>query len=129
MGDRANFGFQETAGAPIVSLYAHWGGHEMMANLAYALDKARPRWNDSGYATRICISQIIGDRWDDELGYGIYVDTLGDNEHSVPLVNWADRTVSLYRSDFWWWKDASDPKFTMDFDAFINKFHKSLTPA
>ena len=127
MGNRANFGFQETALAPVINLYAHWGGHEMMANLASALDKARPRWNDSGYATRICISQLIGDRWDDELGYGIYVNTLGDNEHSVPLVNWADRIVSLYPSGFWWWKDASNPKFTMDFDAFINKFNKSLT--
>jgi hypothetical protein len=113
-----------------VVLYAHWGGYEMMNNLAHAIAKARPRWTDEGYATRICISQLIGEEWNQEYSYGIYVNQIGDNEHSVPVVNWGDQTVSLYEAD---WStvrvdfDHATPKFTMGFEAFINKFAKHLT--
>lgn len=126
MGDRANFGFRENAEAPIVNLYAHWGGYEMMATLAHAISAARPRWTDSGYATRIAISQIVGDDWNGELGYGIYVNTLGDNEHSVPVVNWDEQTVTLYPYGFWKYEDAGEPKFVMGFESFINRFSKVL---
>ena len=49
MGDRANFGFVQPNGHTIV-LYGHWAGHNMLANLAEAVFKARPRWNDPSYA-------------------------------------------------------------------------------
>jgi hypothetical protein len=127
MGDRANFGFRANADAPIINLYAHWGGDGMMSNLAYALNTARPRWRDHGYATRICISQLVREDWGQGTGYGIYVDTLGDNEHSVPVVNWADQTVSLYPYGFYRYEDAGEPKFVMGFEEFINKFSKFLT--
>ena len=125
MGDRANFGFRADENAPVVVLYAHWGGYAMMSNLAHAIETARPRWTDEGYATRIAISQLIGDQWDQEYSFGIYVDSLGDNEHSVPIVNWADKTVSLYEAD---WNTVgfdfynATPKFTMGFESFIKKF-------
>lgn len=126
MGDRANFGFRVNAEAPIVNLYAHWGGQHMLAHLANALRIAEPRWEDHGYATRICISQLVGEDWNQELSYGIYVNTLGDNEHSVPVVNWDTKTVSLYPAGFWKYEDAGEPKFTMGFEAFIQKFSKVL---
>ena len=127
MGDRANFGFRADENSPVVVLYAHWGGYQMMSNLAHAIDIARPRWNDEGYATRICISQLIGDEWNQEYSFGIYVDSLGDNEHSVPIVNWADKSVSLYEAD--WSTSHFDfyngtPKFTMSLDAFVQRFAK-----
>ena len=127
MGDRANFGFRADENSPVVVLYAHWGGYQMMSNLAHAIDTARPRWNDEGYATRICISQLIGDEWNQEYSFGIYVDSLGDNEHSVPIVNWADKSVSLYEAD--WSTSHFDfyngtPKFTMSLDAFVQRFAK-----
>ena len=50
MGDRANFGFVQPNGNTIV-LYGHWAGHNMLANLAEAVFKARARWNDPSYAT------------------------------------------------------------------------------
>ena len=132
MGDRANFGFRADENAPVVVLYAHWGGYAMMSNLAHAIETARPRWTDEGYATRIAISQLIGEEWNQELSYGIYVNQIGDNEHSVPVVNWGDQTVSLYEAS---WHTANldfnneTPKFTMGFDAFIKKFAKHLTMA
>ena len=132
MGDRANFGFRADENSPVVVLYAHWGGYQMMANLANAIAAARPRWEDDGYATRIAISQLIGEQWNQELSYGIYVDHIGDNEHSVPVVNWKDQTVSLYQAD---WStiridfDNATPKFTMDFDTFIRRFARELVSA
>lgn len=130
MGDRANFGFRADENSPVVVLYAHWGGYQMMSNLAHAIATARPRWNDEGYATRICISQLIGSEWDQEYSFGIYVDHIGDNEHSVPVVNWADQSVSLYEAD--WSTTHIDfyndkPKFTMGLEAFVSKFAKPLT--
>jgi hypothetical protein len=132
MGDRANFGFRADENSPVVVLYAHWGGFEMMNNLAHAIAKARPRWTDEGYATRIAISQLIGEEWNQEYSYGIYVDHIGDNEHSVPVVNWADQSVSLYEAD--WSTTRIDfyndkPKFTMGFDAFIARFAKQMASA
>jgi hypothetical protein len=126
MGDRANFGFRADENSPVVVLYAHWGGYQMMSNLAHAIETARPRWNDSGYATRICISQLIGDEWNQELSYGIYVDTITDNEHSVPIVDWGSGTVSLYEHS---WSTPFDfyegtPKFTMSLDSFVQRFSK-----
>jgi hypothetical protein len=129
MGDRANFGFRADSESPVVVLYAHWGGYEMMSNLAHAIATARPRWTDEGYATRISISQLIGDQWNQEYSFGIYVNEIGDNEHSVPVVNWGDQTVSLYEASFITRPDFNNdtPKFTMGFESFIKKFAKHLT--
>jgi len=127
MGDRANFAFREKDGAPVVVLYAHWGGHQMMSNLAHAIATARPRWSDHGYATRIAISQLIGEYWNQELSFGIYVNEIGDNEHSIPLVNWESQTVSLLDADWHTVRvdfDSPNPKFVMDFETFISRFAK-----
>jgi hypothetical protein len=122
MGDRANFGFRQSNGDTIY-LYGHWAGSQMMNRLATALETARPRWSDESYATRICISQIIGDEWDQEYSWGISTH-IGDNEHSVPIVDWGQQTVSLFEHN--WGKDIDEtnPKFTMSLDAFVQKFVK-----
>jgi hypothetical protein len=119
MGDRANFGFKMDDDN-ILYLYAHWGGYGMMGTLASALDTARPRWNDPAYATRICVSQIVGNEWDGELGYGLTLNHLADNEHSIPVVNFYNGTVTLYN------RDLDEEKFTMDIDAFVKRFGKVL---
>jgi hypothetical protein len=98
MGDRANFGFRQENGS-IIYLYGHWAGEGMMNTLATAIAKARPRWTDESYATRICISQIIGDQWDQEYSWGIST-TIGDNEHSIPIVDWQAQAVALYEADW-----------------------------
>jgi hypothetical protein len=51
-----------------------------MQDLAYAIAKASPRWDDISYATRIMISQLIGDSWKNETGYGLFADAIGGEE-------------------------------------------------
>lgn len=119
MGDRANFGFKQSNGQTVV-LYGHWAGHQMLANLAYALEKARPRWTDEGYATRIAISNMVGPEWESETGWGIYVNAIPDNEHKIPVVDWKTQTVSLVE------ELDGEPIFTMDLDSFCTKYAMSL---
>jgi hypothetical protein len=125
MGDRANFGFRQSNG-DVIFLYGHWAGYGMMARLAQAIEVARPRWHDEPYATRIAISNIIGEEWNQEYSWGIST-RIGDNEHSIPVVDWEFQTVALYPHDWTNGMDWDNPKFVMDLDGFINKFSKSLT--
>ena len=128
MGDRANFVFTQQNGESVV-LYGHWAGHQMLANLANALETARPRWNDDAYGTRIIISQMVGEEWNQELGWGISVNTILDNEHSIPVVNFITQTVSLYDSmdmEAYFSKQNPEAKFVMGFEAFVKKFAKQL---
>ena len=127
MGDRANFGFVQPNGQTVV-LYGHWAGHQMLGKLADAVIAARPRWNDSSYATRIAISNLIGDQWNMETGWGLYVNEIGDNEHKIAIIDWDQQTFSLHE-----WADGRDPSnkvrgmnnkplFTMDLTAFCEKY-------
>jgi len=127
MGDRANFGFVQPNGQTIV-LYGHWAGHQMLGRLADAVIAARPRWNDSSYATRIAISNLIGDQWNMETGWGLYVNEIGDNEHKIAIIDWDQQTFSLHE-----WADGRDPSnkvrgmnnkalFTMDLTSFCEKY-------
>jgi hypothetical protein len=127
MGDRANFGFRQADG-DIIYLYGHWAGYGMMSRLAQAIEVARPRWNDESYATRIAISNLIGDEWNQEYSWGIST-RVGDNEHSIPIVDWSAKTVTLYPHDWTIGVDFYNPKFVMDFDNFLVKFAKDLTYA
>lgn len=104
MGDRCVFGFRESSKQKqeTVWLYSHWGGYSRLGDLAKAIDKAGGRWSDYTYATRIAISQIVGDAWDSETGYGVSAGPVykGDNEYDEYLVvNWDERTVTCEGPD------------------------------
>ena len=127
MGDRANFGFVQPNGHTIV-LYGHWAGHQMLGKLADAVIAARPRWNDSSYATRIAISNLVADQWNMETGWGLYINEIGDNEHKIAVIDWDQQTFSLHE-----WADGRDPSnkvrgmnnkaiFTMDLTSFCEKY-------
>lgn len=126
MGDRVTFVFEQE-NEDAIYLYGHWAGEGMMANLANAIDKASPRWSDETYATRIAISNLIGDQWTEGTGWGISTYFCG-SEHSVPIVNFHKQTVRLISHSY---SDRFDinnePKFVMSLENFINKFSKSLT--
>lgn len=131
MGDRANFGFKQSNGETIV-LYGHWAGYEMLKQLANAIEAARPRWNDESYATRIAVSQLVGDSWNSETGWGLTVNQILDNEHKIPVVDWLAGTVSLHE-EAPWSEDGNgfkvrgmqdEPLFTMELEAFIHKYKK-----
>jgi hypothetical protein len=98
MGDRANFGFVQPNGNTIV-LYGHWAGHQMLGRLADAVIAARPRWNDTAYATRIAVSQLIKDDWNSETGWGLHVNEIADNEHKIAIVDFSQQTFSLHEED------------------------------
>jgi hypothetical protein len=120
MGDRANFGFRDSK-ENIVFLYGHWAGHRMLQNLADAVQIAHPRWNDEAYATRITISQMIGDEWASETGWGISVNQLADNEHKVPIIDWKNKTFTLME------EDLQTVVFSTTLDAFVAKYCSQLS--
>jgi hypothetical protein len=127
MGDRANFGFVQPNGQTIV-LYGHWAGHQMLGRLADAVIAARPRWNDEGYATRIAISQLIGDQWNMETGWGLYVNEIADNEHKIAIVDFRQQTFSLHEEaphndlDNKVKGMKNEAIFTQDLSAFCEKY-------
>jgi hypothetical protein len=128
MGDRANFGFKQSNDETIV-LYGHWAGHDMLGNLASAVETARPRWTDESYATRIVISNLVGDNWHELTGWGLTVNNILDNEHKIPVIDWRTQTFSLHEEASWD-EDTKvrgmqdEPMFTMTLDSFINKYSK-----
>jgi hypothetical protein len=122
MGDRANFGFRDSK-EDVVFLYGHWAGYKMLDTLARAVDKARPRWNDETYATRIAISQIVGTDWEALTGWGITVNELADNEHKVPIIDWAQGLFTLYE------EDLQTVVTSMPLDVFVTKYSQLESPA
>ena len=131
MGDRANFGFVQPNGNTIV-LYGHWAGHNMLAQLAEAVFKARPRWSDPSYATRITISHMIGEGWAMETGWGLHVNEIGDNEHKIPVIDFQQQTFSLHEEAPY--ADLSnkvrgmknEAMFTQDLSNFCEKYSDQL---
>ena len=131
MGDRANFVFVQPNGESIV-LYGHWAGYNMLHNLAEAAIKAQNRWSDPSYATRIAISHMIGEGWAMETGWGLAVNEILDNEHKIPVIDFAQQTFSLHEEAPY--SDESnkvrgmsnDALFTQDLATFCEKYSDSL---
>jgi hypothetical protein len=92
MGSRTNFELKDSRGS--VWLYSHWGGDTKAQDLANALQKAEPRWTDHTYGMRIVISQLIGDDWGSELGYGISSWEAGEESYDPICVDFPSQTVT-----------------------------------
>ena len=120
MGDRAVIGFKETRESTPIWLYSHWGGSNRFQDVQRALEAARPRWNDPSYATRIAVSQIIGDDWSGELNYGLTTDDdiVNSSEYDVIIVIWDERTVEVHTIENLN-EGVNDPDLIGGFDAFI----------
>ena len=82
MGARVNFVFKTELDKPNIVLYSHWGETTWRFDLAMAIERANSRLKlgDVSYATRIMISSLIGNDWESETGFGIYL--LTDEEVS-----------------------------------------------
>jgi hypothetical protein len=107
MGDRMVIGFQAKSAEPTIYLYAQWGGEAQKEILVNALQKSESRWTDADYATRICISQIVGDSWNDTLGFGISVNTFCSPDYdTIQVVEWHKGKVSI--------REASDPENVLE---------------
>lgn len=116
MGDRAVAGFRAKESDPIIFIYQHWVGGDQSEVLASALEAARPRWGDDSYATRICLSQLIGDQWNSELGYGIYVGgtSHGADYNQILIVDWSRKIVMVCDND-----NSDNVVGEISFDDFI----------
>jgi len=128
MGDRATFVIEQNDES-VLYVYGHWAGEGMLSNLANALTAAESRilMDDEVYAARIIVSNLIGDDWRSETGWGLST-YFCDSEHSVPVVNLKSETVRLLPHKWDTKFDlAATPKFTMSILAFVAKFSK--TPA
>ena len=71
MGARTTWQIKTETGNAVTWLYSHWGGENKLSDTKRALREARPRWSDTPYGARIFISQIVGNDWERETGYGI----------------------------------------------------------
>jgi len=102
MGDRYCVGFtgfdEKDNPERRVWLYSHWSGSDRHSEIGRAIEAARPRWTDPTYATRIAISNIVGDGWKGETGFGIEAGPccLTHVEYGAFLVNWSDKTVTEF---------------------------------
>ena len=125
MGDRANFGLRQVDGN-IIFVYGHWAGDGMLARFANALDAAEGRIpTDQAYANRIVISQLIGHSWSSEYGWGITVNYITDNEHKVPVYDFATDTVALYDYE-WITGNLSDKVVEFSREEFVRKYSKTM---
>lgn len=94
MGARTNFHFKTNEDT--LTLYSHWGGEERKKDLARAMYAALPRKGDTPYALRIMVSQLIGTSWDEETGYGLFLNEPAGAEESYGHleINLDDWTVT-----------------------------------
>jgi hypothetical protein len=79
MGSRTQWIIKEDQSGNAIHLYSHNGGEDKFADTQRAIARAQSRWSDTSYGARIFISQVIGNDWDSETGFGIAV---GDS-HAV----------------------------------------------
>ena len=93
MGARTNFTFITADGA--LTLYSHWGGESKFQDLARALERAQARQGDTSYELRIIISQLIGQAWDSETGFGLFVGTEGGEESYETCTVFLERDIVM----------------------------------
>lgn len=118
MGDRAVIGLKADSEATPVFLYSHWGGSERYRSAQSAIEAARSRWVDPAYATRIAISQIVGDDWGKETGFGISAghNSFGEPDYDeVLIITWTSQTVDIVSSN-----DSTKVIATIGFDVFLS---------
>ena len=108
MGDRIIYTIRQDKNLSI-NLYSHWGGYDRFVTLAKALKAAEPRWNDTSYAARIIVSQLIGTDCADETGFGLWA----SNEQGMYGGDHPDITIDLVN------KSVNDETGTHSFNSFI----------
>lgn len=89
MGDRVSFIFRFYEKIPII-LYSHYGYSTWKDDLDRIMNltkvKSRISMKDYEYTIRIIISELIGNRWADETGFGLYASPSVTMEYQSPIV-------------------------------------------
>ena len=116
MGSRTVWKFR-TGEDTAIHLYAHWGGSDKLRATAEAIARAKSRWSDETYATRIMISTIIGDEWLSETGFGIWAESLKGNffeeEYDPVTIDPMNQTITY-------------GAFTMSYEEFLTMAGNAL---
>jgi hypothetical protein len=121
MGDRGNLGIIQPSD-DVLFIYTHWTGSTLLNDLAQALAVAHPRWTETDYATRIIVSQIIGEQWDTTSGFGLSVNALGDTEqppHPTPVVSFSRQVVSIFEPT---WTPVATPVDVLTFHEYLVRY-------
>jgi hypothetical protein len=100
MGARTTWKVVTNNSGAVTWLYSHWGGDTKFADTQRALYLAVPRWDDATYGTKIFISNIIGDAWASETGYGITstltnADCPFEESYFTATIDFVNQTVTL----------------------------------
>ncbi len=110
MGARTTWAVKTEEGDAVVWLYSHWGGESKFFDTVNALSHSKPRWGDSTYGARIFISQLIGEGWNEETGFGITTGTLEnvpfEEEYDLAVVDFTTNTIT-YGSDTYTFEEFS----------------------
>jgi hypothetical protein len=93
MGARVVFNIKQDEGN-YICLYSHWGEHTALEDAGRAIAKARPRWGDDSYCARIIVSQLIGNEWDSETGFGLWVSAEPCTDEAWVLIDLQEQTVT-----------------------------------
>lgn len=100
MGDRSVVGIKTDRNAPTLYLYSHWNGSARYESLVAAIENAGARAGDHAYFTRIFISTIVGDDWNQETGWGLSINDFCRPDHDdVPVLNLDDSTLEIYQGN------------------------------
>ena len=93
MGARVIFNIKQKEGE-FICLYSHWGEETALQDTARAIAKARQRWTDETYSARIIVSQIIGNEWDSETGFGLWVSSTPCIDEEFVIIDLLGQTVT-----------------------------------
>lgn len=110
MGARTTWAVKTEEGNAVIWLYSHLGGDSKLADTMHALAQAQPRWGDPTYGARIFTSQIIGNDWDSETGFGI---SSGTADHCPFEESYDHVTVDFTK------KLVTFGAFTFEFSEFL----------
>ena len=81
MGDRRVARLHTSNGD--IFVYTHWGGKDYPNDARMAIIKARNRWDDETYCTRIIIDHLTRFDRDSEIGAGISLDPEGQEDEYI----------------------------------------------
>lgn len=93
MGARVVFNIKQSDEL-YLCLYSHWGEYSALSDCANAIAKARPRWDDDSYCSRIIISQLIGEEWGNETGYGLWASNEPYVDEEWLIIDLTEKTVT-----------------------------------
>lgn len=99
MGSRTQWVIKTHANGDAIHLYSHWGGESKFQDTRSAMVAAMPRWSDYAYGARIFISNIIGENWRDETGFGIISgdadEVLFEESYYSSTIDFPEQTVTM----------------------------------